>query len=334
MIYIIILMIILFLEKVSFKKKDLIIMTILLLVSSLRYNVGFDYKIYFEIIKTNNLYQINRFEIMNKVVLKIAELFNNIQVFFIIYAFFILFFVYITIKKYSYNRVSSFFVWYTEPIFFLTSLSSIRQTLAVSICFFSLKYIFEEKYNKFFMILLIAFLFHKSAIVFIPIYYIYKIDKLKYDQKELLFLAIIIFLIKKYIIVYFAKILGYEAYLKLSYNYGNKIATVMLFYSIVCFLLIEKIDKKDERFLIFLAFLGSFLYFILKDIYGASRVARYYLSVLPLCIPIFEKKIKGIKKIRIIFFSILFILALIVSEKGVYLPYNTIFQIGVDNLKI
>ena len=136
MVYLAILLLILILEKIKFKGKELLVVIILVIVSSIRYNIGFDYKVYFKIIKTNDLYQIQRFEFFNKLVLFFTRICSNIQVFFLIYSLLIIGIVYLVIKKYSYNKMDSIFIWYTEPLFFLTSLSSVRQSLDVSICFF------------------------------------------------------------------------------------------------------------------------------------------------------------------------------------------------------
>lgn len=334
MVYLAILLLILILEKIKFKGKELLVVIILVIVSSIRYNIGFDYKVYFKIIKTNDLYQIQRFEFFNKLVLFFTRICSNIQVFFLIYSLLIIGIVYLVIKKYSYNKMDSIFIWYTEPLFFLTSLSSVRQSLAVSICFFSLKYIFEKKQIKFLMTIGVAILCHKSAVIFLPMYYVYQLDFIKYSRKNML-LVVGIFLIVRYFFIFtIGNMLGYGNYFRIEYSYGQKIALIMLLYSFLCFLFIKDSQKKEERFLIFLSFVGGVLYFGLKNIYGASRIGRYYLMTLPLCIPIFEKNRRYLKKYRIIFFTLIFIIALIISEKGVYLPYKTIFQLDFKELKI
>lgn len=52
------------------------------------------------------------------------------------------------------------------------SVTGIRQTLAVSILFFACRYIYKKKLLKFIIICLVASTIHKSALIFLPFYFI------------------------------------------------------------------------------------------------------------------------------------------------------------------
>lgn len=56
--------------------------------------------------------------------------------------------------------------------FFQFAMSGIRQTLAISITLLSYRYIKERKFYWFVSLMILAWLFHKSSLVFAPIYFI------------------------------------------------------------------------------------------------------------------------------------------------------------------
>ena len=64
--------------------------------------------------------------------------------------------------------------------FFLWTMSGLRQSLAIMIFFYSIKYIIEKKLLHYSIMISIATLFHSSALILFPIYFIYKI---KFNQK-------------------------------------------------------------------------------------------------------------------------------------------------------
>ena len=72
------------------------------------------------------------------------------------------------------------------------SFNGIRQAIAISIIFLSIKYLIENKISKTIIIILIASLFHYSAIIFLPIY---MIGSKIYISKNLLIIFTLIFLL-------------------------------------------------------------------------------------------------------------------------------------------
>lgn len=59
--------------------------------------------------------------------------------------------------------------------------NGLRQYIAVSICFYAMKYILNKDAKRYFLAVLIAFLFHKSALFFVPVYFL---QYLKFDFKK------------------------------------------------------------------------------------------------------------------------------------------------------
>lgn len=83
-----------------------------------------------------------------------------------------------TFKKYT-NMKLPIFLYLLFPFFL--DIVQIRFFLAMSLFVFSLKYIIERKQIKYILLIVLAISFHKTAIIYFPIYYLYnfKIKKLK-----------------------------------------------------------------------------------------------------------------------------------------------------------
>lgn len=103
---------------------------------------------------------------------------NNLPVLLFFIQLFILTFSFLGIKKMypkNYPLVYSIFIL----IFYNRSLNLVRQSMALVLCIYALPYLFEKKYKKFFIIVIAASLFHKSALIFLTLWIIYMIIKNK-----------------------------------------------------------------------------------------------------------------------------------------------------------
>lgn len=97
------------------------------------------------------------------------------------YSFFI--FIFFTVSfslKFNFIRVYSPDIFLSLIIYFFTlfliyDVNGLRQGMALGLTLFSTKYILNRNNYKFLLILLIACLFHTSAIIFIPFYYLSRI---------------------------------------------------------------------------------------------------------------------------------------------------------------
>jgi hypothetical protein len=148
------------------KYSSKIIYLILFIFSALRYDIGWDYTAYVSEIESGYDSIMNsRFEILNKYIFLIGSYLNFYPIVFAIYSFLMLRIIYYSINKYSVNPLLSWLVFYSMPLFFFASLSTIRQSLAMILVFYSYKYVIEKKQIIFFAIIFIATLFHTSAIV-------------------------------------------------------------------------------------------------------------------------------------------------------------------------
>ncbi|WP_064091725.1 EpsG family protein [Rossellomorea aquimaris] len=77
----------------------------------------------------------------------------------------------ITLYKYSRMIELSLFVYIASGMF-LVSMNGIRQFLAASIIFIATKYLIEKNWIIYFLIVIFASLFHLSALILLPIYFL------------------------------------------------------------------------------------------------------------------------------------------------------------------
>ncbi|KIL49350.1 EpsG family protein [Jeotgalibacillus soli] len=101
--------------------------------------------------------------------------------------------VLIVFVLYKYSRMFelSLFVYITGGLF-LVSMNGIRQTLAAAIAFTALKYLIDGSWKKYMLAVIFASLFHQSALVLIPIYFIVRFKAWSKATVALVLLSIVI----------------------------------------------------------------------------------------------------------------------------------------------
>ena len=179
------------LSKLDDKKSKIafnITITILFLISAIRYNVGKDYQHCIDIynwIENNStgVYVEIAYKYLNIIIQKIP--FMNVYYLFITTSAFIIFSFGYMIKKEIKQEYwfVSIFIFIGSGVFFAT-LNLIRQYIAITIILLALPLLRNRKYIEFFLLIILASLFHTSAIIMLPfmIFYIifhnYKFHKI------------------------------------------------------------------------------------------------------------------------------------------------------------
>jgi len=102
----------------------------------------------------------------------IKYIFNDHQYVFIISSFIVLFFVFITIidNKESINFGYALFAYIVSYYFWMWT--AVRISIAIVIVFYAYRYIIEKNIFKYSVFVLIAFLFHYTAIIIWPLYFL------------------------------------------------------------------------------------------------------------------------------------------------------------------
>jgi hypothetical protein len=183
-------------------------------------------------------------------------LFNNIYILFAIYAL-----LGITFKLYAIRSLSQFWALslfiYISNFFLLHEMTQIRAGVAAGILLLAIKPLYEKNFKHFFLLTCIAFLFHYSALLILPLYFINtkKIKSYYYISAILIVYILHFFNIHFSIILDFIpipsiqyKLLIYKKYVLL--NMHNKIHVFNPFqvlHLIFCFIFLWKANAFQQK---------------------------------------------------------------------------------------
>lgn len=223
------------------------------------------------------------------------------------------------IKRYSKN------VYVSTILFFLlgyfgSSMNTLRHQLAIVILFFSYKYIREKKFMKFILVVIMASLFHNTAIIFLIAY---PVSKLKVNLKVIVcFMAMTVLVYTLFAPIFkslLSKMEKYSYYLNSVYLNGEvRLATIiniLISLSIILFGLIlikrnkVKLDN-DIRIMTMFLITGISISIISLKFNLLDRVAEYFqiFSIIYLPNVINLIKVRERRYIYIILIIVLFLL--------------------------
>lgn len=150
------------------------------ILAGFRYGVGVDYfnynhmyQMYADLSFSEYLNSSARAEFAVYIMSKIASLFNSSRLFFALFAFVI----YAPVAKMIIQREDKKDTFFLALFFLMSSFSTglniMRQVAAASILLYSMKYVFDRKLKKFVLMVIIASMFHISAIIILPLYFMW-----------------------------------------------------------------------------------------------------------------------------------------------------------------
>jgi hypothetical protein len=325
----------------------IMIVTIPIVISTFRYKVGIDfdsYKEYYDII----LRRYNSGEHMPPqfetgfIILNIISyyIFNNAQgAFFLMSLLFVCFSIGGIIKykdKVSIPISTLIFMTFFYSAFFNGS----RQLLAASIVFFSLSYLLNKEYIKYILFIILATLFHKTALMALPFYFLVPKNKEKIDYNDKKFnISIILFIIlfpflkgiMKYICDFFK---FYSTYFEILGDKSIKFLLYIIPPLLVLMFFRKKIidDDYKNQLWIRLMILQIPIQFMGYHIKYLDRLSLYVsiaqiIIMSNLCKIVDDKYKKIVKWFVIIWFIFYYIVVYIfLNGNGVY-PYK--FKIGL-----
>lgn len=188
---------------------------------------------------------------------------------------------------------------------YLQSFNQSRQILALVIILYASKYIKEKNIIKYVICILIAFIFHQSAIIFIPCYLLSKCK----EKKQMKIIYVCMFLLIIFGSTLFEKIISttkYAIYFTTQYNisnvktsYLNLIVRIILMF--FCLMFYSE-NKKNEiyNFSYHMIIICTLLQIVTLKYYFIARLTTYffafYIILLPKCIDELLKKIKSKSK--------------------------------------
>lgn len=217
-------------------------------------------------------------------------------------------------------------------------LQGLRQSLAISICLLSVRYCKQKKLLKFFSVIIIATLFHSSALVFVLAYIAYGVEL---NWKSMLWLGIlaIVWPIVLNIITLLANFFMNENYAggNTEYTTGG-IITLSMYLSLLLYLVISRneIYKCGDCSISYIDYSHAFFMFMLCVIFFSlrffyitvfERASYYFLPFAPVAIcatyPKYTEKNRLI--VRLVFYTVFVLLALYKSNSEAPLAAYQLF---------
>lgn len=242
----------------------------------------------------------------------LAQVFENAQAFLLISSAVITYSVATFIWKNSKSDTLSW-ILYSCLGLMTFSMNGMRQAIAMSICLLSFEFVKQKNFLKFFLIIFIAFTFHRTAIVFLLVYLIY-------NYKPSAFANILVGVSSTAFLLNSRKLAEiYDQFTKEDYASGAEIESggiiSVLIYSIVIVLSLvylsfsEKENKKIVITLSLLSFVGMLFYvsrYFSTQVY--ERISYYFFYFVIILFP--ELKFLFDERTRILYKLIVALMAI------------------------
>lgn len=142
------------------------------------------------------------------------------------------------IHKYSEHRCISFLIYFCLPVYTMMSMSMMRQGIAFSFFLIGYQSILDRNIKKYFLFILLGFLFHSSVIVLLPIYFLYGMTYKRWYNLIIICLVALFIFISQTIFEFVA------AYSRMQYELDEVGGIKMLIFMILCFLSSSFVSEK------------------------------------------------------------------------------------------
>lgn len=341
-IYLLIILVILLFGKKINKKEysyaDFIVLLLLILIAGLRYNIGTDYAMYYGMYFNQDDPNLEKVEIGYKVLMDISyKVFqDNFVLFFIFCAILTIIPIYALIKKYSKYPTESLFYFVTLG-FYVLSFNMVRQAIAMAFAFYALKFLFDRKFLRYIIVVIFASLFHMTALIMIPMYWL---SNFKFNTKKLLTILVILLFsgflfnpIFNYVTTVIPQYSMYSSYQEMKAGIGTYIINSIYILLIIIIIINKKrIDEKSEndnynKVINVITFSTFFIILSMQNTLMA-RLIYYWLMpivlILPEMIRCVKENYRNTLQALVLLFFIAFYIIHIYSFNGVY-PYRSIY---------
>lgn len=187
--------------------------------------------------------------------------------------------------------------------------TAFRQGIAMSICLFAVEYIKEKKLLPFIILVLLAATFHKTAIVFLPFYFIAQ-RKPTLRNNFLTIIAICTIVLSASKITTFGNILFEMQYsnVYIGSDYGG-LVPILIFVITLILLLINK-DKIGNYIFFNMVVIGLTIYLLRYTALAAERVSFYFTTGTIIALPAAIESFKE-KNTRVVLYYFATILAIV-----------------------
>ena len=219
-----------------------------------------------------------RFEIGYRIYVKIISLFtDNYTIFFLVNGLFIFGTLLHFSRKYTKNPFVFFFLFITLGAYSFVE-TGLRQALAMMICLWSVDLIKNKKPIWFVLVVVFAYYFHKSALIFLIMYPLSIVKK--YDWM----IAVYVIIAGLFLVGFsafqglFNQLLGYEYEIEETGNGGIFMMFVLVLFLFSFFIMYDKPKEVDGQSLIVQLSLMTVIFWLLRLISRtAERISYYYI---------------------------------------------------------
>jgi len=158
-----------------------------------------------------------------------------------------------------------------------------RQCCAMCVCLFALEAAKEKKIYKYVLLLLLAFLLHRSSIIFVPVYFIMQFSRSTGGKAKVLLCSVLVLLFAAPLLEWFSGSVSEESYTSFAYSssvIGFLINIVIMavpvaftFFPLCEF---DPAKRSNQVRLVYILIIGA-IYFCLRNTYWVfERVSYYY----------------------------------------------------------
>lgn len=321
-------------EKLAKWQRRLLFITpfvLLFLISAFRFDVGYDYFAYYEMITDISDDSVERFEPLSYLFILIARYFDAPYLLFILFAVPTYLPVFGFCKRTGHPQLA---FWIFVFFFWLSSFGVIRQAAAMGIILIAFQALFERKFKRYLLLCILASLFHMTALVMLPIYFVYHYC----SWKTTLLIMIISLVSLKAIFAVFIENGLYVNYLLGNVEYEGGTLIRFFYIGLYMFMLCLSYANKTLHYLKekFVVLLPSFFFpFILGGAIGGRLSLYFYLFfiyLIPIVLSHSGKKIRiAVMSILCLYFFMLLYVSAQNSTRSPYVPYQHIFEVDLEN---
>lgn len=319
---------------------------LLIFFSSIRFGIGYDYYAYRTLILGESAdYSWERIELLARALMEIARIIHY-QLFFIATSFLVIYPIYFVSKKYSINAAMSLVLYILFPIFFLESMSIVRNAVAYSFVFLAFYFYLEKKYFWALIFFSCSVGFHTSSLIGLFLLVMY------YFRRGVVFNVILYLLsisVSSLFLSFFLNIASDFPALKIVAKYalagqvgaGDTMMILINIIGISNLLLWRKLEKVDVQNRLWLNIVNFGI--VLWNVFGFEGTLRLRLSsffllflilLVPSCVYLVSYKYqKLLRQLLYSFFFLVFCSSFYINilshlkegGKMSFLPYQTIF---------
>ncbi len=303
---------------------------IIILVSGLRFCVGIDFLSYWDMFLSVDY---TNTEFGFKCLIWIMKWLGlGPQAMYLITSVFVIVPVFYAIKFYTNDHiVIAFFIFLASGVYF-ESFNLIRQYLAIALFFYASRFIIERRFIRYLTFILIAALFHRSAIILLPFYWLLNV-KLNVRVFTYVILGTVIitwfFPLKDLLehIPYYGDYLSLYRNANPSGELGLGFLSKFVLALLSLFFANKLVNSDMKNELIIRAFTFSIIFSILfKDYIVFLRISYYFnifiVVLLPLFLKIVTKKSKSWIYVLIISYCALLFIANVKPHSAKIIPYH------------